>query len=161
MMSKREKLKRAGRLSTRWRPGDMRNVVMGMRRPRGGRRGERPQLAYARPHSATSLTAPLLDRSPTFLSNAQGTSTKRTSYIKGPKCYYTQGCIYVLQPLTRTSGAMRSSTVCSFEPQAASLSASCPICSLESTRGCTHVICAFWSTWSREPLISFRLQRVT
>jgi hypothetical protein len=27
----------------------------------------------------------------------------------------------------------------------------------DRTRGCTHVITAFWSTWSIEPRISFKL----
>lgn len=136
---------------------------MDMRRPRGGRRAETSaRLRSAtlghtqpRPYRSSRLAALL-----TFLSLASRTFVERTGYIKSPNSYYTQCRIHILQLLTRTSGAMRSSTVWSFEPQAASLSASCPICSLESTRGCTQVICAFWSTWSREPLISFRLQKV-
>ena len=38
-----------------------------------------------------------------------------------------------------------------------SLCASCPICSLDSTRGCTQVKYAFSSTWSRCPFSRFKL----
>jgi len=58
---------------------------------------------------------------------------------------------------TSNSGAMRSATPSNFFFQASSLSASLPICPRDRTRGCTHVITAFWSTWSIEPRINFKL----
>jgi hypothetical protein len=58
---------------------------------------------------------------------------------------------------TSNSGAIRSATPSNFFFQASSLSASLPICPRDSTRGCTHVTTAFWSTWSIEPRISFKL----
>lgn len=59
---------------------------------------------------------------------------------------------------TSNSGAIRSATPSNFFFQASSLSASFPICAPDNTRGCTHVITAFWSTWSIEPRINFRLK---
>jgi hypothetical protein len=59
---------------------------------------------------------------------------------------------------TSNSGAIRSATPSNFFFQPSSLSASFPICARDSTRGCTHVITAFWSTWSIEPRINLRLR---
>ena len=60
---------------------------------------------------------------------------------------------------TSNSGAIRSATPSNFLFHASSLSASFSICPRDNTRGCTHVITAFWSTWSIEPRISFKLDR--
>jgi hypothetical protein len=67
-------------------------------------------------------------------------------------CFY-----YARYDDTSNSGAIRSATPSIFFFQASSLSASFPICPPDSTRGCTHVITALWSTWSIEPRINFRL----
>ena len=61
---------------------------------------------------------------------------------------------------TSNSGAIRSATPSNFFFQASNLSASLPICVRDRTRGCTHVITAFWSTWSIEPRINFRLNPI-
>jgi len=58
-----------------------------------------------------------------------------------------------------TSGAIRFSTVFSLFTHWSSLFDSSPICCLDNTRGCTHVIWAFCSTWSMDPRISFRLRQ--
>jgi hypothetical protein len=57
-----------------------------------------------------------------------------------------------------TSGATRCSTLLSLSIHAPSRVFSSPICPRDSTRGCTHVMCAFWSTWSNVPRINLRLE---
>ena len=61
---------------------------------------------------------------------------------------------------TSNSGAIRSATPSNFFFHSSNLSASLPICVRDRTRGCTHVITAFWSTWSIEPRINLRLNRI-
>ena len=63
----------------------------------------------------------------------------------------------ILFYFSSTSTAIRCSTPFSFCTHSSSLVASPPICSRESTRGCTHEIYTFSSTWSNDPRISFRL----
>jgi len=56
-----------------------------------------------------------------------------------------------------TCGAIRSSTPPSRSIHTPSRPASSPICPRDSTRGCTHVMCACSSTWSSVPRINLRL----
>jgi hypothetical protein len=46
-------------------------------------------------------------------------------------------------PCTNTSGAILSSTFFNLSTHSSNLVANPPICSLDNTRGCTHVINAF------------------
>ena len=63
---------------------------------------------------------------------------REESCLQSKKCKKVEYSVSVrpaVHAVVRTSGAILSSTLCSRSPQASSLFDSCPICSIESTRG--------------------------